>query len=162
PNTTALIHTFISDICENSSPTAGIRMSEEINDLLNRIKRFNNSKIYHHERLTPYKKYADLVIRQIFDTLYAYYNPACLWDNLRKARSYAPKLIEFFEKFLAQRCLESNVEGNDLKLLSRNSNGNETYATPYSEAIYIQAILDYIAGMTDRFAITVHNELLQY
>ena len=28
--------------------------------------------------------------------------------------------------------------------------------------LYIQAIIDYISGMTDRFAIVLFNELLQY
>ena len=30
------------------------------------------------------------------------------------------------------------------------------------EKIYIQAVLDFIAGMTDRFAVKVFNELLTY
>ena len=40
-NTTVIMHNFIVSICENSSPDKGILLSNEYNNMLNEIKRFN-------------------------------------------------------------------------------------------------------------------------
>ncbi|MFQ9414151.1 MAG: hypothetical protein ACLR1Q_08255 [Ruminococcus sp.] len=36
------------------------------------------------------------------------------------------------------------------------------YGNLETEEIYAQAIVDFISGMTDRYAVTVFNELLHY
>lgn len=36
------------------------------------------------------------------------------------------------------------------------------YGNLETKEIYAQAIIDYISGMTDRYAITVFNELIKY
>ena len=38
----------------------------------------------------------------------------------------------------------------------------EIYGNLETEEIYAQAIVDFISGMTDRYAVTVFNELLRY
>ena len=39
---------------------------------------------------------------------------------------------------------------------------NKIYGNLETEEIYAQAIVDFISGMTDRYAVTVFNELLHY
>ena len=73
-NTTVIIHNFIISICENSSPEAGIRLSEEHNKMLKRIKDFNYRAIYKNPKFDVYRKYVALVIRSIYDTLIESYD----------------------------------------------------------------------------------------
>lgn len=50
----------------------------------------------------------------------------------------------------------------ELQELSFRYENKKIYGALKDEKIYIQAILDYISGMTDRFAIKIFNEFLVY
>ena len=39
---------------------------------------------------------------------------------------------------------------------------NKIYANLADKKVYVQAIFDYIAGMTDRYCVKVFNELINY
>lgn len=66
---TSLINSFVTDICENSSPEDGIRLSHESLEMMNKIKAFNYKYIYGAKRMEPSHKYFELVINQIFEIL---------------------------------------------------------------------------------------------
>lgn len=161
-NTTVIMHNMIIDICQNSSPEQGIMLSKRFNNQLLAIKRFNYECIYRHKRLTPFRHYSELVLTQIFETLLSYYSAEHTWEMLKKDQKYTPKIIGSFERWLARYCLAEIVPDGELKELSLRCENNKIYQKLDTEEIYIQAIIDYLSGMTDRFAIDLFNEQLEY
>lgn len=161
-NTTVIMHNMIIDICKNSSPEKGIILSPQFNEQLKQIKKFNYEKIYRHERLRPFKRYSELVINQLFDTLLGMYDGKHTFKNLSEYRKYTPKLIKHFEEFLAKYCNTVIVPKGELRQLSLDCENEKIYDLLLTKEVYIQAIIDFISGMTDRFAIELFNELLEY
>lgn len=161
-NTTVIMHNMIIDVCNNSSPSKGICLSSKFNQQLKDIKAFNYENIYLHKRLEPFKHYSELIITQIFDTLFAMYDGRHTWNILDEQRRFTPQLIDSFEKWLARYCDSSIVPKGDLKALALKCENHKIYKKLDTQEIYVQAIIDYISGMTDRFAIALFNELLQY
>lgn len=161
-NTTVIMHNMIIDICSNSSPSKGICLSAKFNQQLKDIKDFNYENIYRHKRLEPFKHYSELVITQIFDTLLAMYDGKYTWNALEEQRRFTPQLVSSFEKWLARYCEVSIVPNGELKGFALKCDNRKIYNKLETKEIYVQAIIDYISGMTDRFAIALFNELLQY
>lgn len=161
-NTTVIMHNLIIDICNNSSPSKGICLSPKFNQQLKDIKAFNYEHIYKHRRLEPFKHYSELVITQIFDALLEMYEDKHTWNKLDANRCFTPLLVSSFEKWLARYCDTKIVPDGELKDLALKCENNKIYNQLETREIYIQAIIDYISGMTDRFAILLFNELLQY
>ena len=152
-NTTIIIHNFITSICNNSSPEAGIRLSDEDNKMLNQIKDFNYNTIYKNAKFNVYKNYAALVIRSIYNTLIDLYDCDNTLNKLSEKESTYPTLIDDFAKHIR---VYSELENNE-----RYKN-KKIYGKLEDKKIYAQAIIDYISGMTDRYAIEIFNELLRY
>lgn len=161
-NTTVIMHNMIIDICNNSSPSKGICLSPKYNQQLKDIKAFNYENIYKHTRLEPFRHYSELVITQIFDALLNMYEGRYTWNVLKENRKLTPHLVSSFEKWLARYCDNTIVPTGELKELSLKCENVKIYNRLETRETYIQAIIDYISGMTDRFAITLFNELLQY
>lgn len=161
-NTTVIMHNMIIDICRNSSPENGIGMSQEFHQQLVDIKAFNNECIYRHSRLNPFKHYSELVITQIFEALLSCYDGKHTWTALDEVRHFTPTLINSFETFLARYCIPYIIPGGSLKDQALQCGNDKIYNELESREIFIQAIIDYISGMTDRFAIDLFNELLEY
>ncbi len=161
-NTTVIMHNMIIDICNNSSPTKGICLSSKYNQQLKDIKAFNYEHIYRHKRLEPFKHYSELVITQIFDSLLSMYDDKHTWNNLDENRRFTPQLVKSFEKWLARYCDSTIVPKGDLKEISLKCENLKIYGQLETKEIYVQAIIDFISGMTDRFAIALFNEFLQY
>ena len=152
-NTTIIIHNFITSICNNSSPEAGIKLSDEDNKMLNQIKDFNYNTIYKNAKFNIYKNYAALVIRSIYNTLIDLYDCDNTLNKLSEKESTYPTLIDDFAKHIR---VYSELENNE-----RYKN-KKIYGKLEDKKIYAQAIIDYISGMTDRYAIEIFNELLRY
>ena len=129
---------------------------------MNDIKAFNYEFIYKHPRLEPFNHYSELVITQIFDTLLKMYDGKHTWNALEENERFTPQLINSFKKWLARYCDVSIVPKGELKDLALNCDNQKIYKELETPELYIQAIIDYISGMTDRFAIVLFNELLQY
>lgn len=161
-NTTVIMHNMIIDVCNNSSPSKGICLSSKFNQQLKDIKAFNYENIYRHHRLEPFKHYSELVITQIFNALFAMYDGKHSWNILEENRRFTPQLVSSFEKWLARYCDSTIVPKGELKDLALRCENYKIYGKLETREIYVQAIIDYISGMTDRFAISLFNELLQY
>ena len=161
-NTTVIMHNLIIDICENSSPEKGICLSPKFSEQIDAIKDFNYKHIYGNERLMPFKEYSKLVINQIFDVLKKTYDGKHSWDLIKVKKRYYPVLMNSFAKWLARYCCEDIIPEGELLDISLNCENEKIYNKLENEEIFIQAILDFISGMTDRFAIKVFNELLSY
>ena len=156
-NNTVIINSLIYDLCNNSSPEKGLCFSEEIFELIKEIKDFNYTAIYNNEKFKVYRDYVALVIRSIFNTLMKTYdvcNPYKSLDNIDCMKEAYPMLAGDFYKHIK---VYSNIQGDNEKYKNKKIYGNiET------KEIYAQAIIDYISGMTDRYAVEIFNELLKY
>lgn len=154
-NTTVIIYQLICDIAENSSPERGIAFSEETAQKLALIKNFNYRYIYTNPRFESFERYAKLVLEEFFRILSKYYAGEDTVSELEGAKRYYPKLIGGFLEWL-KKYTEGEEEGSEkfgnLKIYGRLENEN----------IYDRAIIDYISGMTDSFAVNVFGELLSY
>ena len=161
-NTTVIMHNMIIDICNTSSPDKGICMSEQFNNQLNDLKAFNYECIYKNSRLDPFKNYSSLIINEIFNALYRLYDNSHTFYRLDSSKKFLPTLISSFEKFLARYCDPAIIPYGENKSLSLICENNKIYGSLETEETYVQSIIDYISGMTDRFAIELFNELLEY
>lgn len=161
-NTTVIMHNLIIDICENSTPEKGICLSPRFLEQINTVKDFNYKHIYRHERLLPFKEYSKLVINQIFDVLYKTYDGRYSWGLIEAKKKYYPLLMNSFIQWLAKYCDTSVVPEGELQSIAFSCENEKIFGTLADEKIYARAVIDFISGMTDRFAIKVFNELLTY
>ena len=142
-NNTVIINSLIYDLCNNSSPEKGLCFSEEIFELIKEIKDFNYKYIYLSERLKPSTRYFELVLNQIYDTLN---------NSKENLKRFYPELFKDFEDWLSYYWN-----------LPRNKNAkNKTIFDLNDRKSYSQAIIYYIAGMTDYFAIDMYNKIVGF
>lgn len=160
-NTTVIIHNFIISICENSSPESGIRLSEKYNQMLNDVKDFNTRAIYKNSKFDVYRKYAALVIRSLFEILMKEYDGENTLRKLSQLLKVYPMLIKDFLQHINQYSLLPPHNQDVARQMLKYKN-LKIYGNLETKEVYAQAILDYISGMTDRYAIAVFNELLRY
>ncbi|MDD6995828.1 MAG: HD domain-containing protein [Candidatus Borkfalkiaceae bacterium] len=165
-NTSTIMSEMILDVCSVSTPEKGICLSEEMSDKLNKIKAFNNEYIYKNKRFEVFNKYAGLVIGELFNTLYSCYNGGDPIAGLSDKRAAYPALIGEFCDYLFKYCNESFAdearwEKKDVKKANVYKNV-KVYESLQTKTLYARAVLDYIAGMTDRFAVKCFNELITY
>jgi len=154
-NNTTLMHNFVVDLCEHSSPETGIKLSDEFVYLMNEVKRFNYDYIYKHKRLNNYVKYAELILNTIYDTLSELYNGLETTENIRKAANIHPKLSAAFLRWLKYYTLQERWE-KDSKF------SNEILYDLTKREDYVQAIVDFIASLTDRVAVELFEELTTF
>ena len=67
-----------------------------------------------------------------------------------------------FGEWLARYCSVDIVPEGKLLGIALNCENKKVYENLQNQQIYVCAILDFISGMTDRYAIKVFNELLAY
>jgi len=161
-NTTVIMHNLIIDICKNSTPEKGICLSPKFLEQINNIKEFNYNHIYKHERLLPFKEYSDLVINQVFKVLYETFDGENSWKLIEEKREYYPLLMNSFIEWLAKYCEIGILPNDKLQTIALTCENEKIYATLSDKTIYARAVIDFLAGMTDGFAIKVFNELLTY
>lgn len=151
-NTTVIMHNFIINICENSSPQKGICLDDEHNKMLTEIKNFNYKYIYLNKKFDVYRNYAGLIIRSIYETLLQAYSGVDTLKKLKKLSKFYPDLANDFLNYLKQYLNMPENKYDNIKI----------YSQLETKDIYVQAIIDYISGMTDRYAISTFNELIKY
>lgn len=155
-NTTLLMHDLIIDLCKNSSPEKGISFSTKNLELINTLKQFNYKHIYQHDRLTSYKKYAQLVIESIYRVLINGYSEAETIRELGRYRDIYPVLSQSFIDWLYKYTAQGRKEMKNTKYQ------NEVLYNLENKKEYVQAIVDYISGMSDNFAIRIFNEITTF
>lgn len=159
-NTTVIMHNFIISVCENSTPEKGILLSDKYNEMLCDIKRFNYEHIILSKRFDAYKTYVSTVIRAVYETLIGAYKGADTIPELLKMQSCYPTLITDFTDLLYRNVSPEILGGKSGEL--RRYRNEKIYGRLESRERYVQAIIDYISGMTDRYAVGVYNELLRF
>jgi len=160
-NTTVITHSMITDICKNSSVEKGLCLSPEMDQVLKDIKEFNYKEIYFHPRLKYYEEYAKMIISSLFDALSTYYDGMNTFSKLSENNFHSRKFVQEFYKHLL--CYTIPVPGSPLwtqeKILTRQN--KKVYGQLETKEIYYRAIIDFIAGMTDNYAVEAFQQLLQ-
>ncbi|MFR0823530.1 MAG: deoxyguanosinetriphosphate triphosphohydrolase family protein [Clostridia bacterium] len=149
-NNTNFINMVISDVCDNSHVEEGLGFSSKVLEQLNRMKAFNYENIYMHRRLEPSNQYFKVVLHQIFDTLYSYFKAEDTLAFLEEEKEVYPKLLSEFQEWVTLYSKQGNVQENQ-RLYDLANNVD-----------YAKAIIDYIAGMTDNYAIEMYEQIIRF
>jgi len=152
-NNTVIMHGFIIDLCANSIPDEGVQFSKDTLTLMNLLKDFSSRNIYDHERLNNYKKYAKLIITSIYEVLKGLYRKERTVEEVKRYSRLFPTLSSVFLEWLMK--YSSPIE-RPAKFR------NQVLYDLRKEKDYSLAILDFIAGMTDMFAIKGFDEITSF
>ena len=153
-NNTNLINNLIYDLCENSSPEKGLCLSENALNLMNRIKAFNYKYIYASNRIMPSTRYFRVVINEIYNLLKSMYDGQNTLNKLNDVSDIYPNLCKGFINFINDYYDFDNRENLRLK--------NKVLFSIDNEKDFYKAIIYYISGMTDNFAIEIYNEIIHF
>ena len=153
-NNTNLINNLIYDLCENSSPEKGLCLSENALNLMNRIKAFNYKYIYASDRIKPSTRYFRVVINEIYNLLKSMYDGQNTLNKLNDISDIYPNLCKGFINFITDYYDFDNRENLRLK--------NKVLFSIDNEKDFYKAIIYYISGMTDNFAIEIYNEIIHF
>ena len=144
-NNTNIINTLIYDLCENSNPEQGLAFSQEIFDLINTLKKFNYEKIYLSSKLLEPTHYFELVINRIYDLLKE------AFEGRDKVQKMCPELLYDFDEWIK----------NYWNLERYKNNRNEVIFDMDNPKEYCKAVVYYISGMTDNYAINTYNKIIR-
>ena len=145
-NNSSLMNLFINDIVQNSSPLKGIGFSSPVAKIMEAVKVYNTDNIYFKDEI---KGLSRKEIAKIVETIYSRYDLMYKGkdtiDYLDKSRN---PYVKSFRSWLIARSDNPYKSQNDI---------NEVVYDLSSQKDYKQAIIDYISGMTDKFAIKTYN-----
>ena len=128
----AIINYLVEDIVENSMDKDEIAFSDRAVRALENALKNNVSKIYRSNKVVTYEKYCNVMLGGLFD---AYYEAV---RNIDRAANSKTDAIRKFADFV---------------------NEHPQRDLPESEMPPAIFVTDYIAGMTDSYAIACFNEL---
>ena len=152
-NNTNIIGDLIADLCNNTSIQDGLKFSINTYERIKKLKEFNYQYIYRHNCMKPSEKYFSLILNEIFNTLSNCYDGMQTLNKLNSKKSFYPKVIDTFIKWIS--CYW-NISGDRTnlknKILYDMNNIND----------YKRAIITYISGMTDSYAIETYNDIVKY
>lgn len=151
-NNTIIINHLVQDLCTNSSPESGLCFSKETFNLVKEIKAFNYKNIYLSERIKPGRRYFNLVINEIFNTLKSAYDGKNTIAKFEKMKKVYPTVFEGFEQWLS----------NYWNLQRNNTFQNDIIINVENEKDFSKSIIYYISGMTDNFAINEYNKIIGF
>ena len=139
-NNKVILNMFIKDLCENSSLENGLCFSDEKFEMLNNLKEFNYKNIYLSEKTLGSVDYFELVLNKLFWFLS---RMNFRDDDMKKI---CPVLADDFNKWLKE-FFSLDINHRDI-IISDNE--------------FLQAVIYYIAGMTDNFAIEMYNKIISF
>ena len=144
-NNTVIINDLVYDLCLNSTPEKGLCFSDEMFDKINKIKDFNYKYIYASDNLKPCSEYYNTILNRLYDVLKSSYN------NREKIEKMYPSLIsEFYSWYDAYSVNNKDENYKNKKIFEDN------------EKDFYQAIIYYIAGMTDNYAIKMYDSIIRF
>ncbi|MBE6701388.1 MAG: HD domain-containing protein [Ruminococcaceae bacterium] len=150
-NNTILINHFINDVCENSDSEKGIAFSPEIKNAIDILNDFNLKNIYRCKRVEYSDNYFKLVINQIFDLLAGAFDGNGTFKKLDEIAVFYPEIIRRFTSWLIGYTKHRGEEYKNKVIFDLND-----------EKDYKRAIITYISGMTDKFAIETYNDIISF
>lgn len=153
-NNSNIIHYLIDDLCENSSPEMGLSFSDEAYHLINEIKKFNYKNIYFCDRIKPSTRYFEVILNEIYTTLKGCFDGKSAFSSIYALQKFYPKLYAGISDFLHSYYDFPNRESSNFK--------NKILFHDSSKTDFYQAILLFISGMTDNYAIEIYNEIVGF
>lgn len=153
-NTTLFMHEIIKDLCNNSTPKQGLNISPKNIELIDLLGHYNNEYIYRNDRFTPYKAYVELVLTTIFEVLYNIYHNGDTLLHVYDLRNNYHELARDFYSWLGlyTNLISSNIEPKNRII----------YGSLETIEEYTRAIIDYISGMTDQYAVKIFTEITRF
>lgn len=152
-NNTVLMNELIIDLCEHSSPENGLCFSSRGLELMNTVKAFNYEHIYLHPVLSASERYFSLVLNEIYNRLTVCFNGVHTLESLRSFEKFYPSLISNFVHWL-ETYADLPERSSDLH--------NVILYDLHSYPDYCRAVLSFISGMTDNFAIEMYREIISF
>ena len=128
---------MVIDLVENSSQSEGIGFSDKIYKAIEIMKEYNYDYIYRSDILNGYSKYFSRLLRLIVNYL----------DELFEKNAFDSKAYEEEKNMLAAGFYAHVKEMKDIYLTIDGS--------------LDRMVFDYVAGMSDNFALDAANEILK-
>lgn len=153
-NNSAIINKLVSDLILNSSIEKGLCFSKDAVDMMDKIKEFNYKNIYNNERLMPGNRFFELVINEIYNYLNGLYNGENTLEKIKDASKVYPKLINDFLDWIQNYWNLTDRSNLNLK--------NKIIFNMSNKEDYRKAVVYFISGMTDRFAMDVYEEIISF
>lgn len=153
-NNTTIVNELIYDLYKNSTPEKGLCFSEEKFNLLNSIKKFNYTKIYGSKKVRQSDKYFSLIINEFYELLKTCYDGKNTLNKLKEIEHFYPTLISTFIYWISNYWDLTNRTNSNLK--------NKVIFNIDNEQDYYRAIIYFISGMTDNFAIDTYMEMISF
>lgn len=135
-NNTIILNTFIKDLCENSNLEQGLCFSKDKFEMINSLKEFNYKNIYFAEKTLSSVEYFKLILNKLYDFLKE------TFENIEKQRKNCKILVDDFEEWLTSYYNFEKCKANIKE--------------------YSQAIIYYISGMTDKYAVQMYNKIISF
>lgn len=124
-----IINTLVIDLIEHSSRREVMGFSDDKFELISMLREFNYKKIYKHPRILRYETYCDGIIRTLFDHL---------MERCGQSSDTAELPLDIsFARYLCQMDEYYRQEGSGPR----------------------QWVTDYVAGMTDNFALSAMSQI---
>ena len=155
-NTSSFTHSLVLNLCTNSSVENGLCFSEDCFQVLKLVKQFNYKNICFHPRIEKFKKYATLILETLFEQLGENLNGSNVKEVINKEKILYPRLYTTFEGWLIK------YSDYDLKEKECRRLRNKLIYHLEDEKEYKNCVLDFLAGMSDTFAIDTFNEVITF
>ena len=147
-NSSSLVKLFIEDIVKNSTPQKGIGFSNQVSQIMDSIKKYNTENIYVRDDVRfVSQSHTNCILATIFKYYDSLYNGKGTINNIDIQKNEYNK---YFKEWLI-KYTDNTFKSNDYK--------NKVLYDLDNQKDYRQAIVDYISGMTDSFAIKSSNSL---
>ena len=153
-NNNLIISKLVKDLCENSSVKEGLKFSNDALEMLDKIKAFNYKKIYNSERMKPSNRYFELVINEIYNKLSSLYDGTNTLEKLQEQIHIYPRFINSFISWIQDYWNLTERKETNLK--------NKVIFDMSKKEDYNKAIIYFISGMTDKFAMDVYKEIISF
>lgn len=153
-NPTSLISELAIDLCMNSSIKDGLVFSPEKFELMNTVKSFILEKVCMNERLEPFRDYAGLVMRTIYNILKNYYDGRNTFKKMKRYQKIYPLLSADFRKWMVKY---SDID-EEFRITHKFNNKIIYDIENFDD--YKQAIIDFISSMSDKYIMRVYNDVI--
>jgi len=151
-NNTIIINHLINDLCLSSDPDNGICFSDRTNEFIQRLGEFNLKNIYRAPRVARAENFFEMMIREIFQLLFDCFDRELTLKRLDELRKTYPKVATAFYEWLSAFWT----------LVRDYRQKNPAIFDPSYESDYARAVISYIAGMSDQYAIECFNEIISF
>ena len=155
-NTTVLINDLIVDLCQQSSPEAGLVFSPAYFKFMKKLKSFNFANIYNHWRLQEFEHYATVIIHTIYRLL-CQTQPFVPSQKVGFCLKQYPLLSATFEDWLVKYTSYHPEKRANIKFDSIQPVFDLSQPDSFNKCV-----IEFISGMTDQFAIAIHEEIISF